>query len=103
EDHVLEVAAALLRNDLGQLLQRVGGEIVAIAMGDARKLIGDRGIDLFVAVANAIDGRPARSVDIALALRVMDIAALGPFGLWQVGRRRGDALGKWLLRHALSP
>jgi hypothetical protein len=35
EHHMLEAAAALLRNDLGQLLECIGGEIVAIAMSDA--------------------------------------------------------------------
>ena len=97
---MLKAAAAIARHDLGQLFQSIGREIVAIAMRDARQLVGDGGIDLFIAVADAVDRRPARSVDILLALGIMDIAALGPFGLGQVGPGRSDAGGKRLFGHA---
>src|SRR5690349_24067860 len=102
EHHMLEAAAAFLGDDCSQFFQGIGGEVVAIAMRDARQLVGNRGIDLFIAVADAIDGGAARSVYILLAIGVMDVAALGPLGLRKIGAGRRDAGGKRLLGHAVK-
>ena len=59
EHHILEVAAAIPGDDGGQLFQCVAGEIVAVALGDPPKLVGNRGIHFLIAVADAIDGGAA--------------------------------------------
>src|SRR5207248_8643239 len=64
EHYVLEVAAAFLGDDGGQLFERIAGEVVTIAMSDALELAGDGGIHFLVAMTDAIDGRPGRAVDI---------------------------------------
>jgi len=59
EDHALEAVAGLRTDDLGQFLQGIAREGVAIAMRDLVKLSCDGGVDLFVAVADAIGRRAA--------------------------------------------
>jgi hypothetical protein len=46
-------------------------------MGDQAQLVFDRLIYLRVGVPDAIDDRPARTVDVLFAIGIMDIAALG--------------------------
>ena len=91
-DHVVQRAAAAAADDLGQLLQRVGGEIIAIAMRDAVELTLDRLVHFLVRMADAIDSGAARAVDVALAVYVMDIGTLGPGDLRKVTRGM-DMLG----------
>ena len=94
EDHLGHRAARAVADDLGQLLQRVGGEVVAIAMRDAVQLVADRAVHLGVRVPDAIDRRSARSVDILLATGVPEIGPLRPRHLGQrVCRRNGVVPG----------
>jgi len=78
EDHALEAVARRRLHDLRQLFEGVAREGVAIAMSDLVELVGDGGVDLLVAVADAIDGRAAGAVDVALAAGVIDVGALAP-------------------------
>ena len=52
-------------------------------MGDAVQLRLDRRIHFLIAMADAIDRRPAGAVDILLAVRIRQIAALGPHDFGQ--------------------
>ena len=72
-------------DDLGQLFQRVGGKIIAVGVRDVVHLRRNSRVHLVVRMAKAIDGRPARSVDILLASRIPQIAALCPHDAGQIG------------------
>ena len=91
EHHMLETAAAVRSNYRGQLFESVAGEVVAIAVGDAFKLPGDRGVYFLIAVADAIDGGTRRAVDILLPRRVPHIAAAAIGDLRKARSRNGDA------------
>ena len=81
--HVLQRAAANTADDLRQFLQGIGGEVVAIAMGNPVELRLDGVIHFRVGMPDAINGGSARAVDILLAVDVVKIAALGPDNLGQ--------------------
>ena len=59
------------------------------SVGDAIELIIDRLIDLFIAVAEAVDRRPAGAVNVALARCIVEVRALAPGDPGQ--SRGGDA------------
>ena len=103
--HLAQGAAAIVLHDGRQFVQRVGGEIIAVAMRDLRHLGRHRRVDLGIAMAQTIDRRPARPVDILLAIGIPQIAAhpahhtrQGVGGL-QVQRQFGTGHGGPLCRH----
>ena len=65
-------------DDVGEFFQRIGGKVVAIAVGDSVELCLDGVIHFGVGVADAIDGGATGAIDILLAVHVGQITALGP-------------------------
>jgi len=97
-NHMLQRPAANAADDLGQFFQRIGGEIITVAMGNAVQLRFDGLIHFRIRMPDAINRRPPRAIDILLAIHIVEIASLGPDDLGQgtggmdVGRngRRGS-------------
>ena len=85
-NHVVKGTATALADDIGQFLQRIGRKIVTIAMGDAIKLGFDCVVHFFIGVSEAVDRRAAGTIDILLAIHIVNIAALGPSYFGQVVR-----------------
>jgi hypothetical protein len=86
-DHILQGAAAAGRDDFRQFFQCISGEIIAIAVRDAIQLLFDGVVHLFIGVADAIDGRAAGTINILLAIDIVEIRTLGPGNLREVAGR----------------
>src|SRR5690606_30446056 len=70
-------------NDFDQLVRCVAGKEIAIGMSDLVELRLDRVIDFRIGVPDRVDGRASRTIKVALAIHVIEIAALAVSNLRQ--------------------
>ena len=74
EDHLVDPGTAAAGDELGQLVHRIAGEVVAVGVGDGVELALDGVVDLGMGVAEAVHRRPTRAVDVLLARHVVEPA-----------------------------
>ena len=87
EDHSSVAGAAAVGHNFGQFLQWVAGKIVSIAVRYPVELLFDRFVHLGMRVAQTIDRRPTRAVDVVLAAGVKEPDALAVGDLREIGTR----------------